>query len=163
MSGTPIRNAAEGIIAAIRKNIDQLEKLYVVMYDDGASHILVTKSNMNKVISDLQNVRGDNCTSFTNMFMVIDKIARENVLDDFVIYIFSDGKHEPSKRDGPLFDSMKQQLITLLKNRPGKSWVKTRAFSQGVDVQMMGALSSFGSEPGDFKYANSVQELTALL
>ncbi len=163
MAGAAMRNAVIGIIAAINKNLDNVEKMFLVIYDVNATIIQVTKDNQKETIQMLNRLSAGNRTSFTNMFMAIEKIATENFMEDFVIYIFTDGQHTPDYDDSVMYQSTQQSLKTLLKNRPGKSCVKTRAFSSGVDVPVMSNLTTFGMEAGDFQYANSAAEITSML
>lgn len=163
MAGAAMRNAVIGIIAAINKNLDNVEKMFLIVYDVNATIIQVTKNNQKETIQMLERLSAGNRTSFTNMFIAIEKIATENFMEDFVIYIFTDGEHMPGYDDSVMYQSTQQSLKILLKNRPGKSCVKTRAFSNGVDVPVMSNLTTFGMEAGDFQYANSAAEITSML
>lgn len=163
MSGEPLTNASRGLINFIEKHLDELEKLYVICYDERAFHVQVTPANKAKVISDLRNTYANGCTDFSAMFMIVDFLGKEHPNDDFVIYVFTDGKHEPSTRNDTLYTRMKTQLKNTLATRAGKSWVKARAFSNGVDVKAMEELTRFGSDQGDFQYAFSIDEITTML
>ena len=111
--------------------------------------------------------------------------------DDVYIYIFSDGKHfndfKPdlnisyntvlSSRDNARLiaaeqEDQKKLLIwkDLLKNylqgrdfKKCQSIVKTRAFSNDVDVQMMDYLTYCGTVNGDFQYAFNSEEIKSIL
>lgn len=163
MAGVPLGNAVQGIVNFIQKHLDNLENLFVVTYDVTTTYVQVHSGNVKKVIGDLRHIYASGCTDFGCMFMMLDKICNLYPSDDFVIYVFSDGKHEPGRRDGILYERMSNQFKNTLSSRRGKSWVKTRAFSNDVDIKLMDALTRYGSEQGDFQYAFSADEIITML
>ncbi len=172
MSGRPIQNAKEGLITALEDNINKFSDIMVVIYESYSSQKEVNHNNLSQVISDIRNIDASGGTSFSNMFIGVTSIVNNYVNKyngdvDIFLYVFSDGM-DSGFGNSQQIDQNKKTLQSALRHpslikNGGRTYCKTRAFSNGVDVGMMEGLTHIGTEAGDFCYAFSSAEIKDIL
>jgi hypothetical protein len=189
MRGDPIKYGRMAVASALRKAVLEFDDVVLLAYNHDVEKIVVNRSNIGVVAYRVERWKSSGATDFIRVFQAITKILRQRQVTyknkvDLRVSFFTDGMHYKgiygnastprSEHDKlyatdiqAMYDSLNQFKRDMkdiaIKNAGGNTTVVARGYSSDNDIIILNSISSAGLTSGNYKYANTPQEITDIL